>query len=344
MSDFRTVKGFEDVWRPLVGRRRPENVLEAPVSSEESRAKLARIAGHTPEVMIKVSGKTRSTAGLARHLSYITRGGALELETPDGWPLLGREEVRDLAAHWGGMAVTDGRRRKNTPFSLSIVLSMPEGHDPVLVQDAARAFAREAFGGRFDYVFALHTDEPHPHVHLSVRWLGITGERLRPTLVDLEAWRQGFARQLRERGVEAEATPRRARGVTLKGERIVIRKIREKAEAGLGPQGRVQSAAIRAAAHVAFGPKVEPTIWERRLLGRQRRTRALYLGQARLLQLSEDAEDRELGKAVEVFVNQMPASDTQRLALARALRDANERLVAERERLGESRRRLSRER
>jgi hypothetical protein len=79
---------------------------------------------------------------------------------------------------------------------------------------------------------------------------------------------------------------------------------------------------------VAFGPEVEPAIWERRLLERHRRTQALYLGQARLLQLSEDAEDRELGNAVEAFVNDMPAPDTQRLALARALRDATERLKA----------------
>lgn len=50
-----------------------------------------------------------------------------------------------------------------------------------------------------------------------MRALGDHGERLNPRKADLEAWRQAFAQALRDRGVEAEATPRRARGVNLTG-------------------------------------------------------------------------------------------------------------------------------
>jgi hypothetical protein len=180
------------------------------------------------------------------------------------------------------------------------------------------------FENRFDYAFALHTDAQHPHVHLAVRALGRDGQRLNPKKADLEHWRQVFARELRERGVEAEATPRRARGVTRKAERTPIRKIRERAQAGQGPVGSRQRAWLHDAARTAFGDPGEAPPWTAKLVARQASVRRLYLAQARLLSLG-DGEDQALGRAVEAFVRQMPAPDTQRLALARALREANAR-------------------
>lgn len=105
---------------------------------------------------------------------------------------------------------------------------MPASTDPLKLRDAARAFASEVFAERHDHVFVLHTDASHPHVHLAVRSLGDDGQRLNPKTADLEAWRQVFARRLRERGVEAGAPPRRARGVTRKAERTPVRKLRER--------------------------------------------------------------------------------------------------------------------
>lgn len=323
MADFRIVPGFEEAWRPPVGRRRrPEEVLSAPGARREVRARLARLVAKAPEVMVKVTGRTRSAAHLKAHLEYISRNGELALEGPDGWPISGRREVRELSEDWSSIALADSRRRANSPFSVSLVLSMPKGTDPFALRDAARAFAQAAFGARFDYVFALHTDEPHPHVHVAVQARGSSGERLNPKKADLEAWRQLFARELRERGVEAEATPRRARGVTRKAERGPIRRIRERAEQGRGAVGSVQRSALREAAQTVFGGEAEAKPWERRLMARQQRTRALYLAQARLLQAAADADDRRLGREVEAFVRAMPAPDTQRLALARALRAA----------------------
>jgi type IV secretory pathway VirD2 relaxase len=281
--------------------------------------------------MVKVTGRTRDPAHLKAHLEYVSRNGELALEGADGCPIVGRAELRELAEDWSALAMADSRRRANTPISLSLVLSMPANTDPYAVRDAARAFAAEVFGRRFDYVFALHTDDPHPHVHLTVLHHGVSGERLNPKKADLEAWRQTFAAALRERGVEAEATPRRARGVTRKAERTVLRKLRERAEAGRTPVGRIQRAAYQAAARAAFGGETELTPWERELLARQRSVRALYLAQARFLQVSVNAADRELGREVEAFVRDMPAPDTQRLALARALLEANERLRRERD-------------
>ena len=87
MSDFAMVTGFEDVWRPPVRTRlrRPETVLSASRSSgAEPRARLARIVERAPEVMVKVTGRTRDGDHLRAHLTYISRRGALEMYGSQG--------------------------------------------------------------------------------------------------------------------------------------------------------------------------------------------------------------------------------------------------------------------
>ncbi|UVW30736.1 relaxase/mobilization nuclease domain-containing protein (plasmid) [Massilia sp. H6] len=109
--------------------------------------------------------------------------------------------------------------RKNRRDTMHFVLSMPEGTPETAVLTAARRFAKSVFSANHEYVFALHTDEPHPHVHLSVRISGFDGRRLTPRKADLQDWRDSFAREMRDQGIEAEATPRSARGVVRKAEK-----------------------------------------------------------------------------------------------------------------------------
>lgn len=339
MTDFQTIPGFEDVWRPPIRPRHIQTaaILSPRAASPDVRSRLARIVSRAPEVMVKVTGCTHDAGHLRAHLDYISRNGELEMEDRDGAVITGRVAVKELAQDWSAIAMADPRRRANTPVSLSLVLSMPTEVDPMIVRDAAREFARATFAERFDYALALHTDTRHPHVHIAVRALGDDGERLRPKKADLEAWRQVFAQALRDRGVEAEATPRRARGVTRKPERTPLRKMRERRQAGLGELPRTQRAAYHDAAKAVFGKQPSPPTWETKLLKRQARVRGLYLAQAQLLIRSPDAADRALGAEVAAFVRSMPQPDTRRLALARELRSANlalghERSGGERER------------
>ncbi len=288
--------------------------------------------------MVKVTGRTRDGAHLRAHLEYISRNGQLELEGADGALIACRGDLADLADDWSAAARADPSRRKDSPLSHSVILSMPAGTNEIAVRDAARSFAADMFAGRHDYVFTLHTDTPRPHVHLSVCSRGHTGERLNPKKADLELWRQTFAQALRDRGVEAEATPRRARGVTRKAERTPLRKIRDREEAGQGPMGRVRRTAYREAAGAAFQGQTERTAWEQGIVVRQQAVRDLYLTQAQLLGRSTDPADRTLGAKVEAFVRSMPQPDTQRLALARELRAANE--AMRRRHLGDGKERL----
>lgn len=292
-------------------------------SASDVRIRLARITSRVPEVMVKVTGRTRDPGHLRAHLDYISRNGGLTLETAGDGSIEGRLEVAALAADWAAEQLCDPSTRSTAPFSHSIVLSMPAGTDPFALRDAARAFAADMFAGSHDYVFALHTDTPRPHIHLSVCSRGHNGERLNPKKADLEAWRQAFAQTLRDRGVQAEATPRRARGVTRKAERTPIRKIRERHEAGQGGPGRTRVSAYKDAAKAAFQNDTAARPWEARSARRQALIRGLYLAQAQILAASGSRDDQRLAAVVRAFVEAMPQPDSQRLALARELRAAN---------------------
>ena len=62
------------------------------------------------------------------------------------------------------------------------------------------------------YAFVLHTDEPHPHVHLVLKAVSEQGVRLNIKKATLRHWRSEFARHLRLLGVAANATERAVRG------------------------------------------------------------------------------------------------------------------------------------
>lgn len=319
MSDFIQVRGFEEAVRPPVGPRRAR-ITDPPGKGagrsglEAARARLGRIARRVPEVMVKITGRTRDGAHLASHLSYISRNGALALEGPDGERLAGRDDLRALAEDWMAEVAADPRRRRDSSVSLSIVLSMPPGTEAIRTRDAAREFARQTFGDLHPYVFACHTDEPHPHVHLTVRTLGVDGSRLNPRKGDLQAWRETFAAALRARGIEAEATSRRTRGVVRKRERTALRKMRDRFEAGAGPPSARERAAFREAMETA-----EPGAWSSAIRERQLKIRRYFVAQALALKASPAEPDRALAGDIEAFVRGMPPVETRREALARMI-------------------------
>jgi len=319
MADFIQVRGFEEAVRPPIQSKRARITDHGTMGSRARadmapRARLDRIARRVPEVMVKITGRTKDGGHLGAHLAYISRNSALPLEGPDGERLETRDEVKALATDWMAEVEADPRRRKDASVSLSIVLSMPPGTDPFRMHDASRAFAARTFGDTHRYVFAFHTDERHPHVHLTVRTLGHDGQKLNPRKADLEQWRQTFAAVLRDRGVEAEATPRRARGVVRKAEVGAVRQMRDRFVKGQGNPPDADVGAVRAALDQA---RRQP--WVARSRERQGAVRTYFVAQAVTLSRSLDAEDKRLAKALEAFVKTMPPVETRREALAKEI-------------------------
>ena len=190
--------------------------------SPEEVALIGRTVGRTPEVMVKVLSKdSNSLRSVARHLNYIGRRGELELETDGGERLQERDAGRRLVDEWD-LDLDQDRRDSKLSASTGrapklvhkIILSMPPGTPAKGVLEAARNFAREEFALKHRYTLVLHTDEPHPHVHLVVKAVSERGARLNIRKATLREWRREFAGHLRDAGIEANATERAARGET----------------------------------------------------------------------------------------------------------------------------------
>ncbi|MHC2585937.1 type IV secretory pathway VirD2 relaxase [Bradyrhizobium diazoefficiens] len=278
------------------------------------RAKLERIVRRAPEVMVKITGRTKGVAHLKSHLAYITRNGELDAETEQGATLAGRSGLKDLQQRWEDDAGLDDKRRRDGSLSVNIILSMPAGTDAVAVKDSARAFAIETFGDNHDYVFVQHLDNKHPHVHLTVRSLGHNGKRLNPRKADLQAWRERFAGELRLRGIAAEATPRRTRGQVRKADRgAVVALRRRKIVPDVDRLARTEVLSEVRCGRTAKHP------WDEQIKSRQDAIRRRYLDYAAQLQRSGAAADQELARQVRQFVEDMPALETRRHALKNEL-------------------------
>lgn len=175
-----------------------------------------------PEVVVKVLPRSSNDLrAVGRHLDYISRQGGLEIESDDGERLRG-QSAATLLEDWdldidqlrrqGGL--TASGRRSPPKIVHKIVFSMPPGTSPQSLQQAVRNFAREEFWGKHRYAMALHTDEPHPHVHVIVKAISEHGERFNIRKSTLQTWRKKFAANLRAVGVSANATERAVRGET----------------------------------------------------------------------------------------------------------------------------------
>jgi type IV secretory pathway VirD2 relaxase len=299
-------------------------LLEGPVKFKRSRdggsglrKRAGRIARRAPEVMIKISGNAKGAGHVLSHLEYISRQGKVDLETEQGEILRGKEAVRQLHRHW---TQDGGKRRKNTRDTTNIVLSMPAGTDAKKLKAAVRSFAKAQFGKNYQYVMAQHTDADHPHVHLTVKCLGFDGRRLQVKKGDPQIWRERFAEQLRYQGIEAEATPRAARGVIRKGVKQAIRHIRDK-----GGIPKVDKAKVRQVIEEAREEgrgTVRPKPWEEKIRARQTLIRKGWLTAAQELHKSSDEQDNALAKALAGFVQDMPPLKTER-------HEIKERLVAQ---------------
>jgi hypothetical protein len=171
----------------------------------------ATVIYRAPQVMVKVTGGGRGMAAITAHLRYISKNGRLQFEDDRGVIREGKEALHDLAEQWrhGGSFIDETTSRRE---AFNIMLSMPRGTDPLIVQRAAREFAMAELSDH-RYVMVLHDHQANPHVHISVRAESRHGKRLNPRKADLQRWRETFAEKLRGWGIEAEATRQATRGV-----------------------------------------------------------------------------------------------------------------------------------
>lgn len=196
---------------------RPQPKLAASGAHQRANAIRQRIEAtvvrRAPQVMVKVTGGGRSMAAIAAHFRYISKNGRLEIEDQRGESMQGKHSLHHLADEWrmGGARIPEDAEPGQRREAFNIMLSMPRGTDPLIVQRAAREVAQAELSDH-KYVMVLHDHQANPHVHISVRAVSRLGKRLNPRKNDLHRWRETFAEKLRGYGVEAEATRQTTRG------------------------------------------------------------------------------------------------------------------------------------
>ncbi len=280
---------------------------------------IARTVARTPEVVVKVLPKRSNDAGSIRgHINYIGRRGDLEVEMDDGTELKGEDAGKELLDDWDLDLETDRRdsefakTRGRPPSKLvhKLTFSMPPGTSPKGVLTAARNFAREEFGLKHRYALVLHTDEPHPHVHMVVKAVSEQGLRLNIRKETLRGWRQEFAHHLREQGISANATDRAVRGQsrTHKSDEIYRATLRGESK---HTRARVESVA----SDLVHGSiRVEP--------GKERliRTRTeVEHGWRAVRDILVAQGHHELAAQVKQFIERMPPPRTEREIIAAGL-------------------------
>lgn len=240
-----------------------------PEALKRHAAKLARVVKGAPEVLVKVSGSGRKPGQVYAHMTYITRNGKIEAENERGEKVAGLAELKEAFHEWGFDA--SGTSTRKRALTVNIVLSMPEGTEPVAVLNAAREFAQERFADNHQYLLALHTDTKQPHVHLAVKAQGFDLTWVKRSKSDLQEWRETFAEKMRDQGVEAEATPRRARGVVKKARTQSMHHLAQRPR-----ESTVIAAQVDQAIRETTGTPAPPKPWEVAIEKQQRKVREIY--------------------------------------------------------------------
>ncbi|MCB5205178.1 relaxase/mobilization nuclease domain-containing protein [Neorhizobium sp. T786] len=286
---------------PLSGRGRSGRL------SQSDKSQLSRIISNAPQAFVKITSRTYNASSLANTLNYIGRDGDLELETRDG-PVRDSEELAALQDDWVMHAKDYDRNGLSARASISthMVLSMPPKTDRTQFKAAVRDFVKEEFDPRHDYALAFHDDTDHPHAHLVVLTRDDEGKSLEIGRVNLDRWREQFAEKLRGRGIEADASPRHARGQFEKTPRSADYHSLRK---GIMPQNRRDEVtAVRQSLWNKAKPERQ---WDQAMAVRRAAIGATYQAAAEELRQSADPQDRHLGDRLSAFEKAMPRALTR---------------------------------
>jgi len=276
-----------------------------------------RTARGVPEVVVRVTGRQHGGGHVLANFAYISRLGhgadeELALHTSDGEVLRDGRDMQILAQDWHEWEMGGGARRQGAT-SISMILSMPTGTDPERLQEAALDFARTEFANR-SWVASLHVDRDHPHVHLTFARRDHDGRRFHPDRDDLFRYRQCFAEKLRDRGIEANATPARARGIDPVHEPIAARKVRAKGEVPRIDKSRADRAE-------RLRQQGIPDPVEAVLASRQAKVRSAHIRSFVELSRSASAVDKFVARSLERLIATKPAPEPNSV---RAIRKARE--------------------
>lgn len=305
----------------LISTARTASERRIRISSSQLTA-IRRIISRTPEVMIKVLNRGAFTArAVSKHVRYISRDGDVNLESEAGEVL--QDDREDHLEGWDldleearPHSRLDAGRRDAPRLVHKIIFSMPARTPPSMVLESVRDFAREEFALKHRYLLALHTDQPHPHVHMVIKATSEQGHRLYIRKSTLKEWRHEFAKHLRHHGVAANASERAVRGSTTPRMRDAMFRIFRDVRGGrYSPH---MDAKLQTAEQVRLMTDPESEKGARRLKATRHEVERGWRSAAAVL---AQQGEHELAASILEFTRQMPPPLTEQQRIAERLRE-----------------------
>lgn len=198
----------------------------------KSRAQRLQQARKSPQAVVKVASYAGGKKSVGALLRYINRRGSLEMEDESGFTLTGADEVNEVLDDW---AKDFGQQKKTTKGKenrdvMHLILSTPKGSDKKAAEGAVRDFVGKEFSGNHQYLFAIHDDTNNPHAHVIVKTRGHDGKYLRTNKDVFHSWREGFAAECINHGIDVDSSSRLARGIGTRQQPLKLLKTIESLE------------------------------------------------------------------------------------------------------------------
>ena len=225
------VLGEINFLRPQQGRLRSGDLSPAKrgFSFSARASQLWRFALGSNAAVLKKIGKggTANAKELATQMGYLFsksasifgNGVALDADAKG----LTKDERNDIVGDW----VEDWRGSPKNGHTTHLLMSFPSHVRPEKAKLIAEAWAFEMFQSGehqddvWSYVAALHTDKPHPHVHMVVNNRGTLNDSwfymAKEHVFDFEVMKDRMVAIAAEEGVFLDATSRAERGLLTYG-------------------------------------------------------------------------------------------------------------------------------
>ncbi|OCL90575.1 relaxase/mobilization nuclease domain-containing protein [Aliarcobacter thereius] len=207
-------------------RWRAREEKELPVLHYNNYSYTKALLSKNPQSVVKVIGYREGVQETKNTIEYIARAGKedeLALEDEDGLEIKGKDAIAGLVNEWADDfdKINEDSKKRNRD-STHIMLSAdiePNEENKEILQNVARDFLRrEFFDKGYSFVFVVHNDTQHPHIHAVIKNKPIRMEikpgvwkrrKLELNPNDLLHLREQFAIEMKKYGLEQVVTLRK---------------------------------------------------------------------------------------------------------------------------------------
>jgi hypothetical protein len=279
-------------------------------------AERARAVRRVPQAIVKITSFQRTERRVRDTMRYISRQGKLALETETGEQITDLEEQDELLQDWAS-GFNWHPKSRNT---VHLVFSMPWKSDPTALRETMRELLAERFKGQ-PALFVIHEDRQHPHAHVLMKMRAPGQKKLTFRKGELHLLRHAYAEIAQKHGVEMAVSPRAARGIGRKSDKLAVRKLRERGQVPLA-----EKETAREIVTDILGALGGEKVWEKAMRLRHSMERDAYANEAkRLRQLAlKDVPNKDallkVAAHLEAYSKELPVPKTLRQELLEDLR------------------------